>query len=225
MPQMPLQPGELAPDFSLPAVHTNGSVALGDYRGRSAVLLGFFRGLSCPFCRRQIAQLGAIQNKLIETGVEPLGIITTPVTRARLYARFRPARLALAADENADTHRAFGLPRFTVIENGGEEPRWPHSIGLPQLAELRVNPGGELPKPMPMEEAAAAMHQIDGFVPDDEDIKSMDAHWNQLVGLFIVDRTGLVRWSYIEAWDDVRDVGSFPSEAELLDAAAHLVTA
>jgi peroxiredoxin len=31
-----------------------GEVSLADYRGKRAVLLGFFRGLHCPFCRRQI---------------------------------------------------------------------------------------------------------------------------------------------------------------------------
>jgi hypothetical protein len=41
-----------------PAVHRDGTVPLGDYRGRSPLLLAFFRGIYCPFCRRQIAKLG-----------------------------------------------------------------------------------------------------------------------------------------------------------------------
>ena len=40
-----LQPGDPAPDFALPAVNREGQVSLGDYRGRSPVLVGLFRGL------------------------------------------------------------------------------------------------------------------------------------------------------------------------------------
>jgi peroxiredoxin len=41
----PLQPGEPAPDFTLSAVDRDGSVSLATYRGKSAVLVGLFRGL------------------------------------------------------------------------------------------------------------------------------------------------------------------------------------
>jgi len=41
----PVAAGELAPDFTLPAAHGDGTVALADYRGRSPVLLALFRGL------------------------------------------------------------------------------------------------------------------------------------------------------------------------------------
>ncbi len=41
----PIQPGESAPDFTLPALHQDGVVSLADYRGRSPVLLAIFRGL------------------------------------------------------------------------------------------------------------------------------------------------------------------------------------
>jgi len=41
----PLRPGEPAPDFTLPAVNREGQVSLADYRGRSPILVGLFRGL------------------------------------------------------------------------------------------------------------------------------------------------------------------------------------
>ena len=43
--QRPLQAGEPAPDFTLPAADRDGSVSLADYRGRSPVLLTLLRGL------------------------------------------------------------------------------------------------------------------------------------------------------------------------------------
>jgi peroxiredoxin len=40
-----LQRGDPAPSFALPAVNRDGTVSLDDYRGRSPVLVGLFRGL------------------------------------------------------------------------------------------------------------------------------------------------------------------------------------
>ena len=44
-PSRPLQPGDRAPGFSLPAVNREGTVSLDEYRGKQAVLVGLFRGL------------------------------------------------------------------------------------------------------------------------------------------------------------------------------------
>ncbi len=41
----PVQPGETAPDFSLPAAHGPGTVSLSEFRGRSPVLLALLRGV------------------------------------------------------------------------------------------------------------------------------------------------------------------------------------
>jgi len=41
----PVQPGERAPDFMLPAANREGSVSLADYRGKCPVLLALYRGL------------------------------------------------------------------------------------------------------------------------------------------------------------------------------------
>ncbi len=41
----PVQPGEPAPDFQVPAVHRDGTVRLTDYRGRHPLFLALYRGL------------------------------------------------------------------------------------------------------------------------------------------------------------------------------------
>ena len=107
----PVAPGEPAPDFTLPAVDRTETVSLADYRGRSPVFLALFIGLWCPFCRRAIAQMGATEGKLKALGVETLGIVATTPENARLYFKFRPTRLRLAADPELTTHRAYGLPK------------------------------------------------------------------------------------------------------------------
>ena len=47
----PLRAGDTAPDFMLPTVNHDGSVALSDFRGKSPVLLAMMRGLYSAFCR------------------------------------------------------------------------------------------------------------------------------------------------------------------------------
>src|SRR5215470_1737049 len=93
----PVQPGQRAPDFKLQAVYKNGEVALADYRGR-ALFLAIFLGLWCPFCRRNIVYLGAARDELLACGVETLAIVATELSNARLYFKYRPARVPLAAD-------------------------------------------------------------------------------------------------------------------------------
>ena len=45
MASRPFGPGDPAPAFTLPAVNREGQVSLADYRGRTPVLIGLFRGL------------------------------------------------------------------------------------------------------------------------------------------------------------------------------------
>lgn len=218
-----LQPGDRAPEFTLPAVDREGMVALEDFRGRCAVLLGFFRGLNCPFCRRQLAQLGAVHPRLVREGVESLGIITTPLSRARLYSRFRPPKLPLASDVEGATHRLFGVPKFDVIDNDrADAVSWPASVSMAQVSELRIEARDVFSEPRPAEEVVEALNRLDGFIASDEDIKVSEAHWNQLGGLFLVDEAAIVRWCYVEAAHSPSELGSFPGQDELLSAVREL---
>ena len=88
-----LRPGEPAPDFALPAVHREGNVSLADYRGRNPLLLAFFRGIYCPFCRRHIAKFGLSRDKLLAAGVETLAVVASNLDRTRLYFQYRPTRV------------------------------------------------------------------------------------------------------------------------------------
>src|SRR5579859_5896319 len=108
--QFPVQPGEPAPDFTLAAADHDGTVSLSDYRGKTALLLATMRGMYCAFCRRHIAQLGVTRKRLRPLGVEVLAIVATNSERARLYYKFRPVGVPVAADPDLTTHRAFGVP-------------------------------------------------------------------------------------------------------------------
>lgn len=78
----PLQAGDTAPAFELATANFDGTVSLADLSGRP-FLIGFFRGLHCPFCRRQLEQLAGIEPTLRAAGVKTVAVINTPVERAR----------------------------------------------------------------------------------------------------------------------------------------------
>jgi len=203
----PVAPGEAAPDFTLPAVDRQETVSLADYRGRSPVFLALLVGLWCPFCRRSIAQMSANEGKLKALGVESLGIVATPPENARLYFKFRPTRLRLAADPALVTHRAYGVPKPA-----------PTPEFMKELETTRINPNGELPEPLPIQEAAMALAKLDGYADNQTDQADMERQWPQLKGQFLIDRDGIVRWANIECAEGFAGVGKFPSEEEILTA-------
>ena len=109
-----LRRGEPAPNFTLPAIDRDETVSLSDYRGRSAVLLGLFRGMYCPLCRRKIAQMGLLRQKLLDLGVDALAIVASKVEHARLYFRYHPTLVRLASDPEMTVLRAFNVPKPPV---------------------------------------------------------------------------------------------------------------
>ena len=114
----PLQPGDRAPNVVLDAITREGKIALDDFRGQKPVLVGLFRGLHCPFCRRHIAAQAQLDPALREKGVESLTVVNTPIERARLYFRYHPMpNLLAASDPERASHRAFGLPNLEFTEN------------------------------------------------------------------------------------------------------------
>lgn len=220
-PRPPIQPGEPAPPFALPAVNREGTVSLDDFRGRSPVFVGLYRGLHCPFCRRQVAQLSATQDKLRAMGVETMAVVNTPPERARLYFKYRPARVLLAADPEATTHRAFRVPSVEVVEDPATST-WPLRITMAEMAQVRVNPTGELPGPTPIFEAMETLNAKDGFEVTEVDQQIIAAHALQGVGHFLIDRQGIVRWTHIEAAEGTAELVKFPGDTEILEAARAL---
>lgn len=211
----PVQPGEKAPDFSLPAVHQESLVSLSGYVGRAPVLLAIFRGLYCPFCRRALAQFGGTSEKLRKLGVESLAVVATELDNARIYFKLRPSKVAIAADPECSTHRAFGLPQPAVDEQT-----------LKAAEKIRINPTGELAEPVPLMQAAEALDKVQGYhktAVDQRDNARQMEHGVQLKGQFLLDRDGIVRWANIEcATEGLAGFGKFPTDEELLGAAGAL---
>ncbi|MGO7939629.1 redoxin domain-containing protein, partial [Rhizobium ruizarguesonis] len=80
----------------LEAITRQGKVASDDFRCQKPVLVGLFRGLHCPFCRRQIAAMAELTDALQEKGIDSLTVVNPPIARARLYFRYHPLPNLLA---------------------------------------------------------------------------------------------------------------------------------
>ena len=219
-----LQPGDSAPDFELPAVNREGSVSLADLRAKGAVLVALFRGLHCPFCRRQIARLSATQEFLAREGVNTVAIVNTPLERARQYFQYRPTSLVLAADPDLRAHRAFGLWETSVLPDDTDpnQVRWPQTTTMARFLQVTTTANGELPEAMNMFAAMEALNTKDGFALTEVDQRVAEAHGMQETGHFLVDPAGTIRWSFAEAADRPEDVCRFPGDDEII-AAARLV--
>ncbi|HEY7039644.1 MAG TPA: redoxin domain-containing protein [Methylomirabilota bacterium] len=205
----PIQPGEPAPEFKLAAIDHEGTISLAEYRGQSPLFLALFLGLWCPFCRRSIAQMGTMEARIRAAGVQTLGIVASTPENARLYFKYRPTRLRLAADPELSTHRAYGVPKPQVTPEL-----------MDQIASTRINPHGDLPEALPIQEAAMAIDRLDGgHTPTETDQADLQRQWPQLKGQFLIDRDGIVRWTNIECGTEgLAGLGKFPTAEEILAA-------
>jgi peroxiredoxin len=216
----PLQPGDRAPNIVLDAVTRQGKVALDDFRGRKPVLVGLFRGLHCPFCRRHVAAFAQLDTALREKGVESLAVVNTPTERARLYFRYHPLpNLLAASDPERTSHRAFGLPNPEVTEH---ETAWPDKIGMDAAMAMRVDLPDELPEPMNPMAASEFLNKKDGYEITEADETMIATGYAQLAGQFLLDREGIVRWSFTEVPEGGRRFFGAPAPQDLMSAASQI---
>ena len=116
--------------------------------------------------------------------------------------------MALGADPHLTTHRSYGVPRPEPT------PELMHMV-----AGIRINPTGELPSPLPIPAAGAALTALDGYQNTTTDQRDAESTFTQRKGEFLIDRDGIVRWSYIEcAKEGLAGMGKSPSHDELMSA-------
>ncbi len=219
-PPRPIAPGQPAPDFDLPLVDADERVTLAGFRGARPLLLGLFRGLACPFCRRLIATTSQMAPALDAAGVAILAVTATPLEAARLYARFRPSGLPLASDPWFGVHKAYGVPMCEITSD--KQSQWPVRVNPADAEKVRINPTGELPEPLPPLEAGEIMNRTDGFEEIETDEERAPSGTLVLSGFFLIDIDGIVRWRFVEAVDSLSDYGVHPNEADILRAAHDL---
>ena len=72
--------------------------------------------------------------------------------------------MLLAADPDAATHQAFGVPAFDFVE-GENAALWPFRFTMQQFRSVLINPTGEMPSPRNGFEANPVLNEKDGFQP------------------------------------------------------------
>jgi hypothetical protein len=151
--------------------------------------------------------------KLEAVGVEVLGIIEDAVEPVRRYFSFRPPKLRLATDPDRVVHRGYGV-LMPLYAGAYTELR----------AATYINPTGELPAPMPVPDAMKRLNEMDGFddLPQVKVVvdKFAKRDFGMHVGHFLVDRSGVVRWTWMEcpSPEDVSQYGRLPTDTEILAA-------
>ena len=192
----------------------DGTASLADYRGKAPLLLALFRGLYCAFCRRHMAQLGVTTERLRDAGVDVLAVTATPAERARLYLRHRPMKVAIAADPDQATHRAYGL--VSPLERG-MSPGALEAFLRDKYRAIAGDHGVRLRDDTPLDEILATANRLDGYEVTRDDA----VHGASLTGQFLIDIDGTLRWMNLEEATPA-GLGGFPSDTELLAVAGRL---
>ena len=100
--------GRTAPEFKLAAAH-GGDIGPQDFRGSKHVVLWFSKGLFCPFCRRNMAQLALRYPELQALDAEILQVTHNTVDEARGYLKHYPMRFPYLCDAERTAHDRYGV--------------------------------------------------------------------------------------------------------------------
>ena len=106
--------------------------------------------------------------------------------------------LLAASDPERASHRAFGLPNSTLP---GTVNDWQGRIGAV---------------------ATAVLNTCDGYKMAEDDQQMAREGNGQLFGQFLIDRDGIIRWSFTEVPEDGGRMFARPSPQELMEAASQV---
>ena len=211
-----VQDGEVAPKFSLPAVSQEGTIALDDFQGKNALLLGMLRGVYCPFCRRQMVKLNDVAAEIRPLGIDTLLVVTTEGNRARVYFEHYPTTMLIVSDPEMVTHRAYGVTRPDLTES---PTKWPETVNPNDLGVVHTDHSWpDVTEPTSLLNAVDLLDAKDGYQRTDAEQREQEMTWHQLSGLVLIDKTGIVRWTDIEAPGGLTDFGNIASAAEIVAA-------
>ncbi|NRP19076.1 putative peroxiredoxin bcp [Ensifer adhaerens] len=102
-----LNPGDLAPDFTLPR-DGGGSLSLSAFRGRPVVLF-FYPKDDTKSCTLEAISFTELAPDFAAAGVELIGISPDSVKRHDRFAKKHGLTVTLAADEEKTAINAYGL--------------------------------------------------------------------------------------------------------------------
>ena len=193
--------GTRAPSFRLPSGQGQ-EIGLEDYRAKSHVLVWFTKGIACPFCRRQMAQMGRLHPRLRELGSDILLVAPTRPEHARSYLARFAVPYPYLCDPGYHVRRAWGLG---ARRSAGSYLR--------MIRATRALQDADVPQPDDVE-IRPGLREVPTLLTDEDS------------GLFLVDREGVIRWGEAGAYVGTSGAGPvirpLPPEGEILRAVAAL---
>jgi hypothetical protein len=93
---------------------------------------------------------------------------------------------------------------------------------MSQMMSMKVNLTGELPEPLDPMAAMSALNKMDGYEITDADQQMQATGMGQLVGEFLLDREGIIRWTFSEVAEGGKNLFGAPTPEELMSAASRI---
>lgn len=127
-PRGGVRPRQPAPSLELPLLG-RGIFRLAERRPEKFTMLVFFRGLHCPICRAQLAELDRRLDELSERGIDVIAISAETRERSeQLQADWKLERLPIAYGLTETSMREWGL--FVSQGRDEDEPALFNEPGL-----------------------------------------------------------------------------------------------
>jgi thioredoxin-dependent peroxiredoxin len=101
-----LQPGDRAPDFSLPR-DSGETLSLRDFKGRKLVLY-FYPKADTPGCTKEAIAFSGLKSAFTRAGADIVGVSADPVKALGKFRDKHDLKLALASDEEKKMLTAYG---------------------------------------------------------------------------------------------------------------------
>jgi peroxiredoxin len=137
----PLPVGALAPEFQL-ASADGARRSLAELRRQGRVLVHFYRGHWCPFCRKELAAYAVAQPRFRQLGVQLVFLSPDPPEVSRRLLREANWELTFLSDPGAQVAAQFGVR----VELDPATRQYYESAGVP-LAPFDGAPCWRLPAP------------------------------------------------------------------------------
>ncbi|HZG30996.1 peroxiredoxin Q/BCP [Ensifer adhaerens] len=102
-----LQPGDLAPDFAIPA-DGGTKLSLKDYSGKKVVLY-FYPKADTPACTTEAIDFSALKSDFEKAGAVVIGVSPDPVKKHEKFAAKHNLTVALGSDESTDMAQSYGV--------------------------------------------------------------------------------------------------------------------
>src|SRR4051794_5645668 len=118
-PSSPVQVGDRAPDFRLPALR-GGELALSDFRGKKNVVLFFYPRDESPGCTVEACTFRDSYESFVEAGAEVIGISSDSLDAHTSFATRHRLPMQLVSDAGGKVRAQYGVKSTLGILPGRE---------------------------------------------------------------------------------------------------------